>query len=91
MGGGSESPSVPEIETLQPPETSGQSQDNYVSPKHDVPPNGGEPGPAERRFKAELAKWTGPKRTPVQHRSDRRRLARALRKEQADLAMGVDA
>ena len=55
------------------------------------PPNGGEPGPAELQFKAELAKWTGPKRTKKLDRSDRRRMARAAQKEMADLAMGVDA
>ena len=90
-GGGPDNPSVPETDARQPPETRGQSPDNSVSTEHEIPHKGGEPGPAELQFKAELAKWTGPKRTPVQHRSDRRRLARALRKEQADLAMGVDA
>ena len=86
-GGGSDSPSVPQTETRPAPETRGQSQDNFVLPENDVPPK---PGPNELRFKAELAKWTVGKRTPL-HRSDRRRLERALRKEQADLAMGVDA
>ena len=52
------------------------------------PPDGGEPGPNERRFKAELAKWTVGKRTPTQHRSDRRRMARTARQELADLAEG---
>ena len=90
-GGGSDSPSVPQTETRPAPETRGESSEDSVLPEHAIPPDGGEPGPAERRFKAELAKWTVGKRTPLQHRSERRRLARALRKEQADLAMGVDA
>ena len=90
-GGGSDHDSVPETETRQPPETRGQRPDSTVSPEHEITPNGGEPGPAELQFKAELAKWTGPKRTKTQHRSDRRGMARALRKEQADRPMGVDA
>ena len=90
-GGGSDSPSVPQTETRPPaPETRGESSEDSVLPEHAIPPDGGEPGPAERRFKAELAKWTVGKRTPL-HRSERRRLERAVRKEQADLAIGVDA
>ena len=72
--------------------------DGGEAESHSVPetethqtPNGGEPGPNERQFKAELAKWTGPKRTKKLDRSDRRRLARQAQKEMADLAMGVDA
>ena len=88
---GADNPSVPQTETRPAPETRGESSEDSVLPEHAIPPDGGEPGPAERRFKAELAKWTVGKRTPLQHRSERRRLARALRKEQADLAIGVDA
>ena len=41
-GGVADNPSVPETETRQPPETRGQSPDNYVSPEHEIPPDGGE-------------------------------------------------
>ena len=76
-----------ETETRQPPETRGQSPDSSVSPEH-APPDGGEPGPNARRFFADFAKWTVGKRTRLQHRADRRRLARTARKELADLAKG---
>ena len=99
-GGGSDSPSVPQTETRQPPETRRQSSEDSVLPEHAIPPDGGE-GEDEPPPKADhdaLRRWWekeqarhGRKRTPLQHRSERRRLARALRKEQADLAIGVDA
>ena len=45
-----------------PPETRGQSPDSTVAQDDGTPPNGGEPGPNEQRFKAEFAKWTKGKR-----------------------------
>ena len=57
-------------------------------PENDIPPDGGEPGPNERRFKAQWAKWTIGKRTRLQHGSDRRRKVRAARHDLADLAEG---
>ena len=55
-------PPPAETATRPPPETRGQSPDSSVSPEHGTSPNGGEPGPNEQRFKAELAKWTKGKR-----------------------------
>ena len=80
-----------ETETRQPPETRGQRPDSSVSPEDGSPPNGGEPGPNARRFFADFAKWTVGKRTPTQHRSARRRMARTARHELADLAKGEQA
>ena len=88
MGGVGDNPSVPETETRQPPETRGQRPDSSVSPEHGSPPNGGEPGPNKLRWYADFAKWTVGKRTPTQHGSDRRRMARTARHELADLAKG---
>ena len=87
-GGGGDNPSVPETETRQPPETRGQSQDKFVPQEDEIPPDGCEPGPNELRFKADFAQWTVGKRTPTQHGSDRRRMARTARHELADLAEG---
>ena len=89
--GKADNPSVAETETRQPPETRGQSPDSSVSPEHGSPPNGGEPGPNKLRWYADFAKWTVGKRTPTQHGSDRRRMARTARHELADLAKGEQA
>ena len=87
MGGEAENPSVPETDeraAADPPRAERETR---------PPPDGGEPGPAEdtplrRRFFADLAKWTGVKPTRLQQRSDRRRLARTVRHELADLTRG---
>ena len=95
-----DNPSVPETETRQPPETRGQRPDNSVLPEHAITQDGGEgedePPPkadpdALLRFWKEQRTLYGRKRTPLKHRSDRRRLARTVRKELADLAIGGDA
>ena len=52
------------------------------------PPDGGEPGPNQKKFLADLAKWTVGKRTRVQQRADRRRLARTARKELTEADYG---
>ena len=93
-GGGADNPSVPETderaetETRQPPETRGQSPDSFLPQKQEIPPDGGEPGPNKLRWYADFGKWTVGKRTPTQHGSDRRRMARTARHELADLAKG---
>ena len=90
-GGEADNPSVPETDeraaAAYPPRA-----ESEIRP----PPDGGEPGPAEdtplrRRFFADLAKWTGAKPTRLQQRSDRRRLARTVRHELADLTRGEQA
>ena len=98
--GGGDNPSVPETETRKPPETRGQRPDNSVLPEHEITQDGGEgedePPPkadhdALLRFWEEQRTLYGRKRTPLQHRSDRRRLARTVRKELANLEIGGDA
>ena len=93
--GGADNPSVPEL-----PETDERAETETrppQEPEDDIPPDGGEPGPADdtplrRRFFADLAaQWTVGKRTPTQHRSDRRRMARTARQKLADLAKGEQA
>ena len=90
-GGVGDNPAVPETETGQPPETRGQRPDSFLPQKQEIPPDGGEPGPNERRFYADFAQWTVGKRPTATHRSDRRRLARAARQELAKLAKGEQA
>ena len=87
-GGGSDNPSVPETETRQPP--NGGEPDDTLPTQEDEPPPKADHD-ALLRFWEEQRTLYGGKRTPLQHRSDRRRMARQARKELADLAIGGDA